>query len=78
MNLSLTAEKYQILMDAWLFLSHFLYKDGIQVDPNKIAIIRKFLVPQRQKYVRSFLLLARYYKIFIKYLVILLHICLVY
>lgn len=47
-------------------MGHFLSKEGIQVDPNKIYIIRKVPTPKIQKYVRIFLGIIGYYRRFIK------------
>lgn len=46
-----------------VFLAHFLSEKGII---NKISIIEKILISQKQEYVRSFLGLIGYYRIFIK------------
>lgn len=44
----------------------FLSTKGIQVDPAKIEIISKLLVPQKKRDIRSFLGHVGYYKHFIK------------
>eukprot|EP00253_Pinus_taeda_P025813 PITA_25813 len=47
-------------------LGHIISEQGLQVDPNKIAIIQKVPPPQKVRDVQSFLGLARYYRRFIK------------
>ena len=47
MNLSLSPEKCKFLMTAGIMLGHSISKQGLQVDPNKIAIIQR--VPPLQK-----------------------------
>eukprot|EP00253_Pinus_taeda_P006953 PITA_06953 len=66
MNLSLILKKYEFLMNAGTVLGHLISQEGIQVDPNKIVIIKRVHTPQKQRDVRSFLGLARYYRRFIK------------
>eukprot|EP00253_Pinus_taeda_P013815 PITA_13815 len=51
----------------WIVLGHTISQEGLQVDPNKIAIIKGVPTPQKQRDVRSFLSLAGYYRRFIKY-----------
>jgi len=67
MNLSLSPEKCDFLMIARTVLGHSISQEGLQEDPNKIAIIKRVPTPQKQRDVRSFLGLDRYYRIFIKY-----------
>jgi len=47
-------------------LGHLVSQEGTQVDPNKISIIKRVRTPQKQRDVKSFLGLARYYRRFIK------------
>jgi hypothetical protein len=47
------------------YLGHIISKDGIVVDPEKIEAIREWLVPKNVIEVRSFMVLAGYYKRFI-------------
>eukprot|EP00253_Pinus_taeda_P015057 PITA_15057 len=53
-------------MNEGIVLGHSIAKKGIQVNPNKIAIIKRVLTPQKERDVKSFLGLARYYRRFIK------------
>ena len=66
MNLSLSLEKCDFLMTEGTVLGHVISQQGLQVDPNKIAIIQRVPPPQKVRDVRSFLGLVGYYKRFIK------------
>lgn len=66
MNLSLSPEKCEFLMTEGTVLGHTISCQGLQVDPNKIALIKKVPPPQKLRDVRSFLGLAGYYRRFIK------------
>eukprot|EP00253_Pinus_taeda_P031877 PITA_31877 len=48
MNLSLSPEKSEFLMTEGTVLGHTISQQGLQVDPNKIAIIQKVPPPQKQ------------------------------
>eukprot|EP00253_Pinus_taeda_P033757 PITA_33757 len=47
MNLSLNPEKCEFLMIEGTVLGHTISQQGLQVDPNKIAIIQKVPPPQK-------------------------------
>ena len=66
MHPSLTPEKCEFLKKSGVVLGHSISQVGIQVDPNKITIIKRVPAPQKQKDVKSFLGLAGYYRRFIK------------
>eukprot|EP00253_Pinus_taeda_P027764 PITA_27764 len=66
MNLSLSPEKREFLMTEGTMLGHTISRQGLQVDPNKVAIIKRVPPPQKVRDVQSFLGLARYYRRFIK------------
>eukprot|EP00253_Pinus_taeda_P005004 PITA_05004 len=66
MNLPLSPEKCKFLMTQGTILGHAISQQGLQVDPNKIAIIQRVPPPQKVKYVQSFLGLEGYYRRFIK------------
>ena len=66
MNLSLSPEKCEFLMTEGTMLGHTISQQGLQVDPNKIAIIQRVPPPQKVRDVQSFLGLAGHYRRFIK------------
>ena len=47
-------------------LGHTISQQGLQVDPNNIAIIQRVSLPQKVRDVKIFLVLAGYYRRFIK------------
>jgi hypothetical protein len=65
-HLSLSIEKFHIMMSEGVLLGHFISSVGIQVDPTKIQVILDIPTPSTLKEVRSFLGHARYYRRFIK------------
>jgi len=67
MNLCLSPEKCEFLMTTGTVLDHSISQEGLQVDPNKIAIIKRVPTSQKQRNVRSFLGLSEFYRRFIKY-----------
>ena len=66
MNLSLSPKKCEFLMTEGIILGHAISQQGLQVDPNKIAIIQRVPPPQKVRDVQSFLGIVGYYKRFIK------------
>eukprot|EP00253_Pinus_taeda_P005571 PITA_05571 len=48
MNLSLSPEKYEFLMTEGTILGHTISRQGLQVDPNKVAIIKRVPPPQKK------------------------------
>jgi len=61
MNLSLNLEKCEFFMIEGIVLGHAISQQGLQVDPNKIAIIQRVPPPQKVRDVKSFLGLFGYY-----------------
>ena len=55
-----------MMMSEGVYLGHFIFADGIQVDPSKIRVIKNIPTPRTQKEVRSFLGHAGNYRIFIE------------
>ena len=54
MNLSLSPQKCEFLITEGTMLGHTISQQGLQVDPNKIAIIQRVPPPQKVRDVRSF------------------------
>jgi hypothetical protein len=48
------------------YLGHVISKEGVAVDPNKIRSIMNWPSPKDVSYIRSFMVLKRYYRRFIK------------
>ena len=66
MNLTLSLEKCEFLIITGIFLVHSISQEGLQVNQNKITIIKRVHTPQKQQDVRIFLGLDGYYRRFIK------------
>jgi hypothetical protein len=54
-NLSISREKYKMMLIEEIVLGHHISGDGIRVDPAKIDIISQIRIPSSQKEVRIFL-----------------------
>ena len=68
-NNSLGNEKCFMMLTEGIVLGHHISSLGISMDPTKIQIIVNSSEPINQKYVRSFLGYASYYRRFIEILV---------
>jgi hypothetical protein len=66
MNLSLSNEKCNMMMNEGIVVGHYMSSRGIEIDKNKIKIISLPRTPLKPKYIRSFLGHAGYCKRFIK------------
>jgi len=66
-NVALSTEKCHMMMTEGIVLGHYIFIDGIKVDPAKMEVILRIPTPKTQKEVRSFLGHARYYKRFIDF-----------
>jgi hypothetical protein len=66
MNLSLSHEKFKMLLTEGVLLGHHVSSKGIKVNPTKIEVIVRLPPPKTQKEVRSFLGHAGYYRWFIE------------
>ena len=61
-GLKLNAAKCKLFQPQVAYLGHVVSKDGVAVDPDKIARIRDWPIPSTQVELRSFLGLASYYR----------------
>ena len=61
-NLKINPSKCAFFQAKVQFLGHIVSKDGLQVDPEKVDVVKKFPIPKNQTEVKSFLGLASYYK----------------
>ena len=64
-NLKLHANKCCLFQRRATFLGHVLYERGIEVQDDKIAIVRDWPTPRTLPELRSFLGLCSYYRRFI-------------
>ena len=48
-----------------LFLGHIVGKDGVRVDPKKVAVVKDWPVPGNKLQVLSFLGFANYFRKFV-------------
>ena len=65
-QLSLSTEKCHMMMSEVVVLGHFIFADGIEVDPSKIKVIENIPTLGTQKEVCIFLGHAGYYQRFIE------------
>lgn len=48
------------------YLGHIVSHEGVKVDPTKIKFMREWSIPNALKKLRGFLVLTRYYCMFVK------------
>ena len=65
-NLALNWEKCHFMVIESIVLGHKIYATGLEVDKEKVSIIKTLLPPTTVKGIRSFLGYTGFYKIFIK------------
>jgi hypothetical protein len=65
-NLSLSHEKYRMMLTEGIVLGHHIFDTCIRVDPTKIDIISQIRIPSSRKEVRIFLGHVGYYRRFIQ------------
>jgi hypothetical protein len=54
--------KYEFWIDEVLFLGHIINKEGLVVDPKKVADILNWKAPTDARGIKSFIGMARYYR----------------
>jgi len=65
-NLKINPKKCNLFGRQMKYLGHVIIAERISTDPEKIAAVAKWPVPQSKKQVRSFLRFYSYYKKFAK------------
>jgi len=65
-NLGMHPSKCLWAKERTKFLGHYVDRNGINIDPDKITLVRDFPVPRTQKQIRSFVKLANYYRRFVR------------
>ena len=65
-GLKLSADKCKFLKTEVNYLGHVINKEGVQTDPEKIACIEKWELPNCKKELQTFLGFCNYYRRFIK------------
>ena len=65
-NLALNWGKCHFMVTEGIVLEHKIYADGLEVDQEKIAVIKTLMSPTIVKGIRSFLGYAGFYRRFIK------------
>ena len=64
-NLKINPSKCAFFQTKLQILGHIVSKDGLQVDPEKVDVVKKFPIPKNQTEVKSFLGLASYYRLYV-------------
>jgi len=59
-------KKCDVWMEKVHFLGHMIFKEGISVDPTKVATVIDWLRPTNITEVRNFIEMARYYRRFLQ------------
>lgn len=65
-NLKLNPKKCSFFKKEIKYLGYVVSEEGVSTDPEKIASVRDWPVPQTKKQVRSFLGFCSYYRKFVK------------
>jgi hypothetical protein len=58
--------KYEFWISKVLFLGHIINRDGLDVDPKKVAAIMDWKAPKDVRGIKSFIGMAGYYRRFIE------------
>ena len=64
-NLKLQPKKCQFAAKRVEYLGHFFSKNGIEVNPAKIAVVETYPVPKTRKQLKAFIGLCSYYRRFV-------------
>ena len=64
-ELKMNTEKCKLLANKVTILGHVVSRDGISTDPEKVKIVREWLVPSNISQLRSFLGTSGYYRHFV-------------
>lgn len=64
-GLTLKPSKCQFAVEQVSYLGHRFSKNGVMVDPSKIALVQDYPVPKNQNEIRSFMGLCNYYRKFV-------------
>ena len=65
-NLKLQPKKCQFAAKRVEYLGHYFSKNGIEVNPSKIAAVKTYPVPKTRKQLKAYLGLTNYYRRFVK------------
>lgn len=65
-GLKLSPKKCRFFQTSVKYLGHIVSKNGVQTDPEKVAAIKTWPVPQNLKQLKSFLGFTGYYRRFVK------------
>jgi hypothetical protein len=65
-NLKLEIDKCEFLRKEVLYLGHRLTREGLLPDESKLSAVKEFPIPDTIKKLKSFLLLAGYYRRFLQ------------
>ena len=61
-NLKISRSNCKLFQNSIRFLGHVISKNGIQTDPDKIAVVNSYPLPKTVKQVHSFLGLTGFYR----------------
>lgn len=64
-GLTLKPSKCQFAVEQVSYLGHRFSKNGVMVDPSKIALVQNYPFPKNQNEIRSFMGLCNYYRKFV-------------